>query len=57
MKDFEDLYYETYFKYKQKCEENEKLKEEIELLKKYSKKSDIKQMLIKEIIKRKEVGK
>lgn len=52
MEDYETLYYDLLYKNKQLEKENKKLKEEIELLKKYSKNGNIKQIIINEIIRR-----
>lgn len=52
MEDYETLYYDLLYKNKQLEKENTKLKEEIELLKKYSKNGNIKQIIINEIIRR-----
>lgn len=52
MEDYETLYYDLLYKNKQLEKENKKLKEEIELLKKYSKSGNVKQIIINEIIRR-----
>jgi len=52
MKDYEQLYYDTLYKNKQLEKEITKLKEEIELLKKYSKSGNVKQIIINEIVRR-----
>lgn len=53
MKDYEQLYYELAFKNRNLIKENKQLKQEIELLKKYQNQGDIKDIIIKEIIRRK----
>ena len=45
MEDYETLYYDLLYKNKQLEKENKKLKEEMELLKKYSKNGNIKQFI------------
>lgn len=50
MRDYEQLYYDIYFKYKQIKKENNQLKEELNLLKKHSKNGDVKSIIIKEVI-------
>lgn len=52
MKDYEQLYYDLLYKYKKIKKENEDLKEEIRLLKKYQQNGDLKDIIIKEIIRR-----
>ena len=52
MKDYETAYYELYYKYRKLLEENKKLEEEIELLKKY-KEDNVKDIIIKEMCRRK----
>lgn len=52
MKDYEQLYYDTLYKNKQLEKEITKLKEEIYLLKKYSKKGELKDIIFKELIER-----
>lgn len=54
MKDYEQLYYDLYFKYRNLIKENKELKQEIDLLKKYSKNGDLKEIIIKEIVRHKE---
>ena len=53
MKDYEQLYYDILYKYKKILKENKELKDEVELLKKYQKNGDIKDIIINEIIRRK----
>lgn len=52
MKDYEQLYYDLLYKYKNLLQINKELEEELELLKKYSKNGNIKEIVIKEIIRR-----
>ena len=52
MKDYETLYYDMVFKYKNLKKENEYLKQEIELLKKYQKDKDLKYLIIKEVVRK-----
>ena len=51
MKDYEQLYYDELYKNKELQKKIKELKEENRLLKKYSKCSDVKELIIKEIIK------
>ena len=52
MKDYEQLYYDILYKNKQLEKEITKLKKEINLLKKYSKKGELKDIIFKELIER-----
>ena len=52
MKDYEQLYYDLLYKYKKVLCENEELEEEIRLLKKHQKNGNLKDIIIKEIIRR-----
>ena len=52
MKDYESLYYDLLYENKKLKETIKELKEEIELLKKYSNNGDLKEIIIKEILKR-----
>lgn len=52
MKDYETLYYEIYYKYRKLLQKNKQLEEENRLLKKYQKNGDVKDIIIKEIIRR-----
>jgi hypothetical protein len=52
MKDYEQLYYDVLYKNKKLEKENKKLKEEILLFKKYNKTSNLKEIIIKEIVRR-----
>jgi hypothetical protein len=54
MKDYEQLYYDELYKNKKLIQKNKELEEEIKLLKKYSNNSDLKEMIIKEIVRHKE---
>jgi hypothetical protein len=51
MKDYETAYYEIYYKYRKLLQKNKELEQEIELFKKYSK-GDLKEIIIKEIVRR-----
>lgn len=52
MKDYEQLYYDLLYKNKKLIQENKELKEEVRLLKKYQQNGDLKDIIIKEIIRR-----
>lgn len=52
MKDYEQLYYDILYKYKKLLKKNKELEEEIELFKKHAN-GDLKDIIIKEIIRRK----
>jgi hypothetical protein len=54
MKDYEQLYYDELYKNKKLIQKNKELEEEIKLLKKYSNNSDLKEIIIKEIVRHKE---
>ena len=54
MKDYEQLYYDELYKNKKLIQKNKELEEEIKLLKKYSNNSDLKKIIIKEIVRHKE---
>lgn len=54
MKDYEQLYYDEHYKNKELIQKIKELEEEIKLLKKYSNNSDLKEILIKEIVRHKE---
>lgn len=54
MRDYEQLYYDLYFRYRNLIKENKELKQEIDLLKKYTKNGDLKEIIIKEILRHKE---
>lgn len=51
MKDYEQLYYDLLYKNRKLIQKNKELEEEIELLKKY-KNNNVKDIIIKEIIRR-----
>lgn len=46
---YEELYYDLLYKNKKLLQENKELKEEIEILKRYSKNGDLKEIIIQEI--------
>ncbi|MEE3344593.1 MAG: hypothetical protein VZS44_10905 [Bacilli bacterium] len=50
MRDYEQLYYDTYFKNKQLQKKIKELEQELNILKKYSKNGDVKSIIIKEVI-------
>lgn len=50
MKDYEQLYYDMYFKNRRLQKKVKTLEEEIALLKKYQKNGDVKEIIIKEVI-------
>lgn len=52
MKDYEQLYYDILYKYKKLLKKNKELEEEIELFKKHTN-GDLKDIIIKEVIRRK----
>lgn len=54
MKDYETAYYEIYYKYRKLLQKNKQLEEENRLLKKYQKNGDVKDIIINEIIRRKQ---
>lgn len=54
MKDYEQLYYDEIYKNKELIQKIKELEEEIKLLKKYSNNSDLKEIIIKEIVRHKE---
>lgn len=54
MKDYEQLYYDEHYKNRELIQKIKELEEEIKLLKKYSNNSDLKEIIIKEIVRHKE---
>lgn len=54
MKDYEQLYYDELYKNKELIQKIKKLEEENKLLKKYQKNGDLKEIIIKEIVRHKE---